>query len=76
MDKNSFVGSHKSLRQYKPSETTVLHKLSNVGASKSTVNWFRSYLTDRFQSTRINSTLSDPLPITYGVPQNSGVTAR
>ncbi|CAB3993932.1 Hypothetical predicted protein [Paramuricea clavata] len=49
----------------------LLHKLSNVGASKSTVNWFRSYLTDRFQSTRINSTLSDPLPITYGVPQGA-----
>lgn len=49
----------------------LLHKLSNVGASKSTLNWFRSYLTDRFQSTRINSTLSDPLPIIYGVPQGA-----
>ena len=49
----------------------LLHKLSNVRASKSTVNWFRSYLTDRFQSTCINSMLSDPLPITYGVPQGA-----
>jgi hypothetical protein len=49
----------------------LLHKLSNIRASKSTVNWFRSYLTDRFQSTCINSTLSDPLPITYGVPQGA-----
>ena len=28
-------------------------------------------MSDRSQSTRINSTLSDPLPITYGVPQGA-----
>ena len=49
----------------------LLHKLANVGASPATVQWFKSYLSDRFQSTRINSTLSDPLPITHGVPQGA-----
>ena len=44
----------------------LLHKLSNVGASKETVEWFRSYLIDRSQSTRVSSVLSDPLPITHG----------
>ena len=49
----------------------LLHKLANVGASPATVQWFKSYLSDRFQSTRINSALSDPLPITHGVPQGA-----
>ena len=49
----------------------LLHKLANVGASPTTVQWFKSYLSDRLQFTRINSTLSDPLPITHGVPQGS-----
>jgi hypothetical protein len=49
----------------------LLHKLANVGASPATVQWFKSYLPDRFQSTRIKPTLSDPLPITHGVPQGA-----
>ena len=47
----------------------LLLKLTKVGASPSTIKWFKSYLTGRFQSVRIDSTLSDPLPITHGVPQ-------
>ena len=43
------------------------HKLWMVGASPAVVNWFKSYLCDRSQSTRRASTLSDPLPITHGV---------
>ena len=39
----------------------LLHRLANVGASPATVQWFKSYFSDRFQSTRINSTLSDPV---------------
>ena len=35
------------------------------------MNWFKSYLTGRSQSVRINSILSDPLPITHGVPQGA-----
>lgn len=49
----------------------LLLKLSKVGASPSTIKWFKSYLTGRFQSVRIDSTLSDPLPITHGVPQGA-----
>ena len=33
------------------------------------VNWFQSYLSDRSKFIRINSTLSDPLPVSHGVPQ-------
>ena len=49
----------------------LLHKLSNVGASPSTVNWFKSYLSSRYQYVRIGSTHSDTLPITHGVPQGA-----
>ena len=49
----------------------LLHKLGNVSASPATVQWFKSYLSDCFQSTCINSTLSDPLPITHRVPQGA-----
>ena len=49
----------------------LLQKLSAVGASPAVVQWFRSYLSDRTQSVRIHSVLSDPLPITHGVPQGA-----
>ena len=49
----------------------LLHKLSIVGASPSTVNWFKSYLSNRYQYVRIGSTHSDTLPITHGVPQEA-----
>ena len=46
-------------------------KLSAVAASPAIVQWFRSYLSDWTQSVRIDSVLSDPLPITHGVPQGA-----
>ena len=49
----------------------LLHKLSFLGASPSTVKWFKSYLTGRRQYVRIGSTHSDTLPITHGVPQGA-----
>ena len=49
----------------------LLRKLSNVGASPSTVNWFKSYLCSRYQYVRIGSTHSDTLPVTHGVPQGA-----
>jgi len=53
------------------SHTVLLHKLAAIGASPHTVQWFKSYLSNRTQSVRIESTLSDPLPITRGVPQGA-----
>ena len=49
----------------------LLQKLSAVGASPAVVQWFRSYLSARTQSVRIDSVLSDPLPITHGVSQGA-----
>jgi hypothetical protein len=45
----------------------LLNKLKAIGLSPSAVSWFRSYLSHRFQAVRINSTLSDALPVAYGV---------
>ena len=50
---------------------TLLNKLRDISLSCSSHSWFRSYLSDRYQMVRINSTLSDPLPIVSGVPQGS-----
>ena len=51
--------------------TRLLHKLSIVGASPSTVNWFKRYLSNRYQYVRIDSTISNTVPITHGVPQGA-----
>ena len=49
----------------------LLNKLVDIGISPSCVAWFTSYLSDRRQVVRINSELSDPLPVVSGVPQGS-----
>ena len=49
----------------------LLNKLKAIGLSPSAVSWIRSYLSHRFQAVRLNSTLSDALPVAYGVPQGS-----
>ena len=49
----------------------LLRKLQDVGASTSVLQWFNSYLTNRYQVVRIHSTVSNPIPIEYGVPQGS-----
>ena len=53
------------------SHTILLQKLSRVGASPDTVNWFCSYLSRRSQYVRIGSAVSSLLPITHGVPQGA-----
>ena len=49
----------------------LLAKLKHVGMSSSCLSWFKSYLSERYQTVRINSTLSDKLPVVSGVPQGS-----
>lgn len=53
------------------SHSTLLSKLQLLGTSGKALHWFKSYLSDRRQCTRIGTSLSDPLTITYGVPQGS-----
>ena len=50
----------------------LLSKLQMYGFSPSTVQWFPSYLSDRSQCTNVKGTLSNPLPVSIGVPQHPG----
>ena len=49
----------------------LLSKLSAIGLSGNSLNWFQSYITKRSQRTCCESELSSKLPITHGVPQGS-----
>jgi hypothetical protein len=55
----------------------LLLKLHDVGVSPAGLNWFSSYLSERFQIVRINTVLSKKLPVDSGVTQGSilGYTA-
>ena len=46
-------------------------KLSSVGVSPSTLEWFTSYLRNRKQQTSCENELSEALPVTFGAPQGS-----
>ena len=43
----------------------------NLNTSNKAILWFESYLTNRQQSTRVATSLSEPLTITNGIPQGS-----
>ncbi len=49
----------------------LLLKLIRYGISGSERKWFESYLTSRTQSVCVDGQLSDPLPVTIGVPPGS-----
>ena len=49
----------------------MLDKLQSLGFSDSAVTWFMAYLTNRTQSVYVNSIVSDPQSIQFGVPQGS-----
>ena len=49
----------------------LFDKLRDVGVSTLAFRWFHSYLSNRNQRVRINSTLSEALPLVSGIPQGS-----
>ena len=49
----------------------MLRKLRKSGVSESACAWFESYLSQRQQVVKFQNTVSDPLPVTVGVPQGS-----
>ena len=49
----------------------LLSKLSALGLSPSSLQWFQSYLNHRKQQTSCGQKLSEELPISFGVPQGS-----
>ncbi len=50
---------------------TLLQKLSLYRLSDMSLQWFRSYLTDRQQVARFNGSVSDSFPVISGIPQGS-----
>ena len=53
------------------SHNLLLCKLSGLGLSKHSVDWFQSYLTQREQRLKLDGLMSDYEHIDYGVPQGS-----
>ena len=53
------------------SHPVLLTKLHNLGASENALAWFKSYLSERLQTTRVATSVSSPLLVTHGVPQGS-----
>ncbi len=51
--------------------TILLEKLRAISFTSSVLDWFCSYLSNRTQVTMINNSISDPEPVTVGVPQGS-----
>ena len=51
----------------------LLSKLSGYGLDSRTIDWFRSYLTNRFQRCIVNGALSEPGLVSCGIPQGSNL---
>lgn len=49
----------------------LLSKLENIGVRGIAWNMFHSYLNDRCQCVKVDRFSSDPVPISYGIPQGS-----
>ena len=49
----------------------LMSKLCRIGVSNAACNWFGSYLSQRNQVVNIANCISDPLPLSVGVPQGS-----
>ena len=50
----------------------LLHRLSHrFGIVDSALEWFRSYLSDRYQTVKVNGAVSSNCELHYGVPQGS-----
>ena len=49
----------------------LLRQLSEIGLCENSLQWFRSYITDRKQRTCCGNELSDELPVTHEVSQGS-----
>ena len=49
----------------------LISKLKRFGLGEDSINWFTSYLSDRFQVVALDNEMSDPLAVLNGVPQGS-----
>ena len=53
------------------SHVKLVHKLIGYGISRNILHWISSFLSNRNQCVRVNSSLSHWLPVISGVPQGS-----
>ena len=53
------------------SHTLLLHKLANLGLSENSINYLKSYLTNRVQRTKFKNCISEKEIIKSGIPQGS-----
>lgn len=53
------------------SHKILLQRLRNIGIKGKAFQWIESYISNRFQQTRINEAISTSLKYTFGVPQGS-----
>lgn len=53
----------------------LIKKLESIGVKGKELEWFTSYLSDRFQRTKFNGEVSDEKQIDLGVPQGSKLAA-
>ena len=53
------------------SHSLIIQKLSNLNMSESTLEWVKSYLSNRKQRTKFSSYMSSEAAVTSGVPQGS-----
>ena len=53
------------------SHTLLLHKLAKLGLSENSINYLKSYLTNRIQRTKFKNCISDEEVIKSGIPQGS-----
>ncbi len=65
----AFINLHKSFETV--DLDILLAKLLSFDVEGVEHQWFRSYLTGIIQSVTVDSHLSDPLPVSIGVPQGS-----
>ena len=50
---------------------TIVFSLVSIGVSEGSLTWFANYLSQRVQCIKSANPLSQPLPVTKGVPQGS-----
>ena len=53
------------------SHPILIERLKSFGITSLALDWFTSYLNDRFQRISIDGVDSDPVPLIHGVPQGS-----
>ena len=49
----------------------LIKKLISIGVQGRELDWFSSYLTERYQVTKVNDHHSNKAPVNFGVPQGS-----